>query len=111
VNFPNRADVTTTNAKATVVLAASAVENVNVRDLLVRMRLVGRNLVVLWMPATRGNLLVMLQRLDVFRRQKPEQLLNRIAAAGENVRHAMVKTDAPKSTVNVSPVATVNVVP
>jgi hypothetical protein len=54
----------------------------------------------------------MLQRLNVFHGDKVAEFRNRRARTGEDVRHyASVKTDAPKSSVKVSPLPTVKLEP
>ena len=54
--------------------------------------------------------LILLQRFDVFDRQQPHQLGDGVTLTGKDMRHyVIVQSDAPKSSVIVSPDATVNV--
>ncbi len=111
-HFPNRPHIATAHHETAMLSStAIAVENVNIWGLLVGMALECLDVMVLRMTATTGNLLVLLKRLDELRRQQGAEFGNRIARAGLNVAHAIAQILAPKSSVMVSPVATVNVDP
>ena len=92
---------------------AGAVEFVDVRRSLLALLLAGKpslNVMVFRMPAALGDQLVLLQIFNVFFRQAGRTGRHLDAWAGEAVRHSQTieKMVAPKSTVNVSPTATVN---
>jgi hypothetical protein len=104
---------------------AGAVQDVDVRRFLLGARLPRLDVVVLRMTAARRQHLVMLQRFEVFPRDQLQYLAYRHASARPNLSTArldieppdigtlytIVHSVAPKSKVNVSPDATVNVEP
>lgn len=102
------------NAKAPMLAATGAMENVNVRYALVALRIAGIpgfNLMVLRVTATGCNLLVLLKRLNVMGRQRAPYMRRLDPATCKRVAHARVSKLAPKSSVNVSPLPTANVAP
>lgn len=105
--------LTSTSAKPVMLAATGADIDVDVGRVLLLAAFPGFNEVVLRMAATASNLLILLQRMDVFRRQQGQQLGYRVPLADQNMSHdyAMVNREAPKSNVIVSPVATVKVAP
>lgn len=86
-------------------------EDVNIRGLFFRPALERLDVVVLRVPATSRDLLVLLKRLDVPDGQHVHEGTDGMASAGENVAHTSVETDAPKSTVNVSAASSVTLEP
>ena len=105
--FPKRPDITPANTKPAMLAPAGAVKDVDVRRRLISLRLESLNLVVLRMPAARRDLLVLLQSFDIFDRYQPAEFGDWIPRTGLNVAHVRVNALAPKSTVNVSPLASV----
>ena len=103
-----------------------AMKNVDIRNTLIPIlvrRVPSRNVMVLRMPAARFDLLILLQSLDELCWKSRWTVRDRNANAGRVVSlrddiishsrldHARVNTLAPKSTVKVSPTATVKFAP
>lgn len=90
---------------------------VNVRRGFLGPRLERLDVVIFWMPAARGDQLIVLQRFEILLWDQTEQLANRRSLAGQQQRdrslrlYVMVQMLAPKSSVKVSPSAIVKVAP
>lgn len=85
-------NITHANAETPMLLAACAVEDVNVRDagffdLVARVE--SFYLVVFWMTAAGGNLLVLFKCFDKLGWDQITEFRNREASTGEMVRHVV----------------------
>ena len=97
-------------AKSRVLAPTGAIENIHVGRFLFLRAIERLNFVVFRMATAMSNLLILLQRFNVFDGQQPHQLFDGVTLTGRNMCHqVIVKSDAPKSSVIVSPAATVNV--
>ena len=119
--FPNGSDVSSSDTEATMFAPAGAMKDVDVGSLLVGMRLESLDVVILGVAAAGLYELVVLKVLDELLRQQLAKLGDGVAWAGWRKRewtsrcavthYVIVHSDAPKSSVMVSPEATVKVAP